>query len=295
MNQDEILFFTTGIEIRIRFLGASLPWATWLDALHRHNQRIAQMKPRVFALQFGGAVGTLAPLGLHGRKVAERIAKRLKVEMPAVPWHTQRDRMAEMGCVLAMLVGTLGKMGRDVSLLMQSEVGEFFEPDGEGRGGSSTMPHKRNPISSAILLSAATRVPGLVAALLSAAVQEHERGLGGWHAEWETMTEVFRLAGGAMHHALGIAEGGSVDAAAMQRNLDLLGGVPMAETVSYAVAAKLGKMRAHGILEKASRRAVSRPPLALIALMVSSTTFHRCTRSPALPTPPSLDCEEGGW
>jgi 3-carboxy-cis,cis-muconate cycloisomerase len=229
-------------------------FATWLDALHRHRERLAQMKPRVFTLQFGGAVGTLAPYRHKGKVLAENLADLLLLNTPDIPWHTQRDRIGEFASNLALLVGTLGKIGRDVSLLMQSEVGEFTEAVHSGQGGSSTMPHKRNPVSSAVLLSVAMRVPALASTIFTVMPQEHERGLGGWQAEWETIPEILRLTAGALQAAISIAEDGSAIPSAMQHNLFLLKGVPMAEAVSFALAEKIGKAEAHGLLEETVRR-----------------------------------------
>jgi 3-carboxy-cis,cis-muconate cycloisomerase len=230
--------------------------AGWLDALHRHKVRLARVRSESIALQFGGAVGTLASLGGDGFAVTEALAVELGLPAPEVPWHTQRDRIVEIATTLGALVGTLGKIARDVSLLMQTEVGEFMEPLGEGRGGSSTMPHKRNPVASAVMLSAATRVPGLVSTMLSAMVQEHERGVGGWHAEWETLTEIVRLTAGCLRCAEEIAEGAIIDAAAMQVDLDLLHGVAMAEAVAFALARRAGKAQSHRIVEEISQRAL---------------------------------------
>ena len=167
--------------------------AGWLDGMNRHRERFAQTRTRVLVLQFGGAVGTLAALGEKGLQIAEALAAELQLDLPAMPWHTQRDRVAEVATTLGLCTGSLGKMARDISLHMQTEVAEVLEPAGEGRGGSSTMPHKRNPVSAAVVLSAAVRVPGLVGTMLSALVQEDERGLGNWQAEWETLPEIFRL------------------------------------------------------------------------------------------------------
>src|SRR5213075_2743086 len=139
--------------------------------------------------------------------VAAAIAQALGLDLPDVPWHAQRDRVAEVATTLGLLVGTLGKLARDVSLMMQTEVGEAAEPSAAGWGGSSTMPHKRNPVGSAVILAAAIRVPALVSVMLSAMVQEHERGLGGWHAEWETLPEICTLAAGALAQTTAIIEG----------------------------------------------------------------------------------------
>jgi 3-carboxy-cis,cis-muconate cycloisomerase len=172
-----------------------------------------------------------------------------------MPWHSQRDRIAEVGTTLGLCVGSLGKIARDISLHMQTEIAEVFEPAGEGRGGSSTMPHKRNPVSAAIVLSAATRVPGLVSTMLSAMVQEDERGLGDWHAEWETLPEIFRLTAGALHQMATIVPRLEVDASRMRHNLDATHGLIFAEAVTMAMGAHIGKSAAHTLVEEASRQA----------------------------------------
>jgi 3-carboxy-cis,cis-muconate cycloisomerase len=172
-----------------------------------------------------------------------------------MPWHTQRDRVAEAATTLGLCTGTLGKIARDISLHMQTEIAEVFEPAGEGRGGSSTMPHKRNPVSAGIVLSAATRIPGLVSTMLSAMVQEDERGLGNWHAEWETLPEIFRLTAGAIHQMATIIPHLEIDAARMRRNLDATQGLIFAEAVTMALASHIGKSAAHTLLEEATREA----------------------------------------
>jgi 3-carboxy-cis,cis-muconate cycloisomerase len=229
--------------------------AGWLDAINRHRERFAETRIRVLVVQFGGAVGTLAALGDKGLQVAEALAAELHLALPALPWHTQRDRVAEVATTLGLCTGTLGKMARDISLHMQTEIAEIFEPAGEGRGGSSTMPHKRNPVSAAIVLSAATRVPGLVSTMLSAMVQEDERGLGNWQAEWETLPETFRLTAGAIHQMATIVPDLEVDVARMRRNLDATQGLIFAEAVAVAMGKHIGKPAAHELLEAASRRA----------------------------------------
>ena len=229
--------------------------AGWLDAVERHAARLPELLSRALVLQLGGAAGTLAALGGKGLEVAEALASDLGLRMPAIPWHAQRDRIAEFATFLGLLTGTLGKIARDVSLLMQTEVGEAFEPAAEGRGGSSTMPQKRNPVSAAVALAAAARVPGLVATLLSAMVQEHERGLGGWHAEWETLPELCVLAAGALRQTVETIEGLEVDPARMRANLEATRGRILAEAASMALAARVGRSQAHEIVERASRRA----------------------------------------
>ena len=229
--------------------------AGWLDAMNRHRERFTETRARVLVLQFGGAVGTLAALREKGLQVAEALAAELHLGLPFVPWHTQRDRVAEAATTLGLCTGTLGKIARDISLHMQTEIAEVFEPAGEGRGGSSTMPHKRNPVSAAIVLSAATRVPGLVSTMLSAMVQEDERGLGDWHAEWETLPEIFRLTAGALHQMATIVPHLEVDAARMKRNLDATQGLIFAEAVTMALGSQIGKAAAHTLVEGASRLA----------------------------------------
>ena len=231
--------------------------AGFLSAVERHRVRIGELRSRTFTLQLGGAVGTLAALGPRAMDAAAAVAETLGLALPDVPWHAHRDRVAEVATTLALLVGTLGKLARDVSLLMQTEVGEASEASAAGRGGSSTMPHKRNPVGSAAILSAAARVPALTAVMLGAMVQEHERGLGGWHAEWETLPEICMLAAGALSQAVVVVEGLQVDAARMKKNLELTRGLILAEAVSTALGEKLGKAGAHALVEEASARSIS--------------------------------------
>jgi 3-carboxy-cis,cis-muconate cycloisomerase len=230
--------------------------AGWLGAVTRSRQRLEELKPRLLMLQFGGASGTLAALGENALAVAETLAEELELGLPEQPWHTQRDRLVEFGAVLGLIAGSLGKLGRDISLLMQTEAAEVFEPSAPGKGGSSTMPHKRNPVGAAVLIGAATRVPGLLATLFAAMPQEHERSLGLWHAEWETLPEICCLVSGALQQALLIARGLEVDAARMQRNLDLTQGLVLAEAVSIVLAQRLGRDAAHHLLEQCCKRAV---------------------------------------
>jgi 3-carboxy-cis,cis-muconate cycloisomerase len=231
--------------------------AGWLDAILRHRVRLAEIRPRVFTLQFGGAVGTLAALGGNATAVAKALALELKLELPSAPWHAHRDRVAEVATTLGLCIGTLGKIARDISLHTQTEVAELFEPAGEGRGGSSTMPHKRNPVTCAVVLAAAQRVPGLVSTLLGAMVQEEQRGLGGWHAEWETLPELVCLVGGALHHLAEMLPGLEVDAARMSENLEITRGLIFAEAVSMALGDRMGKMPAHMLVEAACKKALA--------------------------------------
>ncbi|MET0967859.1 MAG: 3-carboxy-cis,cis-muconate cycloisomerase [Tardiphaga sp.] len=234
-----------------------LKLAEYAAALQRSKGRLLRLRAEGLALQFGGAAGTLAALGDKGLAVAEQLAKELDLPLPDAPWHTHRDRIAEVASVLAILTGSCGKIARDVSLLMQTDVGEAFEPAGEGRGGSSTMPHKRNPVACAAALGAATMAPNLAATIFAAQVQDHERSAGPWHAEWPTLPTLLLVTSGALAAIVDIAEGLEVDADRMGDNLDATHGLIMAEAVTFALADKLGKSDAHHLVEAATKRAVA--------------------------------------
>lgn len=230
--------------------------AGWLDAMLRHNARLAELKPRALVLQFGGAAGTLASLGNRALRVSATLAEELALTLPSMPWHTNRDRVAEVAAFHGLLAGTLGKIARDLSLAMQTEVAEVFEPFGEDRGGSSSMPHKRNPVMAAVVISAALRVPGLVSTMLSSMMQEHERGLGGWHAEWETLPEICIVTGGALRRMIEEVSGLEVRTDKMRSNLEISNGLIYAEALSMTLAEKIGSEEAHALIEHASRRAL---------------------------------------
>lgn len=229
--------------------------AGWLAAIERHHARLNQTQKDVLVIQFGGAVGTLAALGDRGPAVASALADDLKLAVPDLPWHAHRDRFAEVATTLGLLVGSLGKIARDISLMAQTEVGEVSEPSAPGRGGSSTMPHKQNPVGCAVMLSAAIRVPALVSTMLTSMVQEHERGLGGWHAEWETLPEICMLAGGAVAQAAFVLGGLEVHEQRMAENIEATHGLIFAEAVAMVLRKNLGREEAHGLLEHASRLA----------------------------------------
>ena len=231
--------------------------AGWLDAIDRHRARLAETQERCLVLQFGGAVGTMAALGARGLDVAANLAKELQLPLPELPWHSHRDRMAEIATTIGLCCGTLGKIARDISLHTQTEVGEVFEPTADGRGGSSTMPHKRNPVTCAVVLSAVARVPPLVSTMLSAMVQEQERGLGGWHVEWETLPEIVRLTAGALHHLTTTVSELEIDPERMRQNLDLTHGLIFAEAVTMALAEKMPRSEAHELVDLACKRAQS--------------------------------------
>src|ERR1700744_3516068 len=234
-----------------------LKLAEYAAALNRSRARLRRLRSETLALQFGGASGTLAALGEHGWRVAENLARELDLPLPEAPWHTHRDRFAEAASVMAIIAGSCGKIARDVSLLMQTDVGEAFEPSGEGRGGSSTMPHKRTPVAAATALAASTMAPSLAATIFAAQVQDHERSAGPWHAEWPTLPALLLVASGGLAAIVDIAEGLEVDVVRMRANLDTTHGLIMAEAVAFALAETIGKSEAHDLVEAASKKAVA--------------------------------------
>ena len=236
-------------------LGAKL--AAVLSAVDRHRGRLKALRRTSLVVQFGGAAGTLASLGQRGIAVSEALAADLALDMPDMPWHTQRDRLCDIAATLGMLTATLGKLARDIALLAQSEVSEAREPALPGRGGSSTMPQKRNPVGASIALEAAVRVPALVSTMLTCAVQEHERGLGNWPAEWTTLPEIALLASGALAAMVEVIEGLDVDADRMRANLDVTQGLIFAEAVQMALAPSLGRDTAHALVGAASKKSIA--------------------------------------
>ena len=230
--------------------------ATWLMPLRRHQDRLARLERDVPLVQFAGAAGTLASLGADGIRVLEGLAAELNLKVPEIAWHTGRDQLAEVVSFLGLLTGSLAKIALDVTLLMQSEVDEVREPYRPGRGSSSTMPQKRNPIGSEFVLAAAAGVRQLVPGMLGAMVQDHERATGPWHTEWLMLPQAFALSAGALHHSRLILQGLEVDEGAMRRNLDLTGGMISAEAVMMALAPELGRSEAHHLVADACRRAL---------------------------------------
>jgi 3-carboxy-cis,cis-muconate cycloisomerase len=249
-----------------------LKLARWAALVARARENLQEAAGKAAVLQFGGAAGTLAALGKKGQRVAKRLAEELDLQLDA-PWHAERDRIANVASAAGILIGAGGKIARDVSLLMQTEIGEVFEPTGKGRGGSSTMPHKRNPIACAQILAAANLAPSLVSTLLSGMVQEQERALGGWQAEWIAIPQLFLLASGVASRLAEIAEGMEIDAARMRKNLDATHGLIMGEAVQMALGAALGRLEAHDLLEAASKRAAreKRPLLDVLSRMPEIT------------------------
>jgi 3-carboxy-cis,cis-muconate cycloisomerase len=231
--------------------------AEWAAAIRRCHDCLERTFDEALVLQFGGASGTLAMLGERGQAVARELAAELQLACPDAPWHTQRDRMASLICAFGVLTGSLGKIARDISLLMQTEVGEVAEPGGDGRGGSSTMPQKHNPSGCAITLAAANRVPGLVSSYLSAMVQEHERSVGGSQSEWPVVAGIVQATAAAAASVREIAEGITVDATRMRQNLDATRGTIFAEKAMALLAGKIGRSAAHELLEKATQKVVA--------------------------------------
>jgi 3-carboxy-cis,cis-muconate cycloisomerase len=230
--------------------------AGWFGAVHRCHLRLKRACEEALVLQFGGAAGTLAAFGNAGPQVAEGLANELGLPLPDAPWHTNRDRLAALICACGVLVGSLGKIARDISLMSQQEIAEVAEPAAEGRGGSSTMPQKRNPVGCAIALAASTRVPGLVSSYLSAMVQENERGVGGSQAEWPIVVDIVEATGAAAHSIAEVAEGLTVDPARMRENLQSTRGTIFAEKAALLLGKKIGKHRSNKLLEAATRNSL---------------------------------------
>jgi len=231
--------------------------ATLLSGFDRHLERLKELRPRVLVGEFGGAAGTLASLGKDGLKVHDPLMKELGLGQPAIAWHTMRDSIAEVGCFLGLVTGTLGKIATDVKLMMQTEVEEVYEPFAEGRGSSSTMPQKRNPISCNYIIACTSMVRQNVAALLDAMVEDHERSTGPWEIEWISVPEIFCLASGALNQARFLLEGLEVDPARMRANLDLTRGLIVSEAVMMGLGPHLGRQRAHDLVYDICRKSIT--------------------------------------
>lgn len=231
--------------------------AGWLDATLQHRERLNVLLERTLVLQFGGAVGTLAALHDRGAQVAALLAEELGLNQPRIPWHAQRERIAEAATTYGLLSATLAKIARDLSLQMQTEIAEVSEPAGAGRGSSSTMPHKQNPVACAAVLASASRVPPLVSAILSGVSGEFQRSLGPWQSEWETLPEIVRLTAGASHHLAALLPRLEVHREKMRANLELTRGLIFAEAITFALGERLNRASAHKLVEAACRRAQS--------------------------------------
>ena len=236
--------------------------AGWLVSVLEVGTRLREVRESGLAVQLGGAVGTLASLGPAGTQVLGEFARELDLLEPVVPWHTDRVRISDLGGALSLVAGVLGKISQDIILMAQTEVGEVAEPAGEGRGGSSTLPHKRNPILSVTAAANARRVLDLSHTLQAAMVSEHERAAGAWHSEWETLSDALAFGGGAAAAVREVTEGLEVYPEKMLKNLNATGGLLLAENVATVAAEHLGRLEAHELVEEASHRALeSRKPL----------------------------------
>ncbi len=249
--------------------------AGWMTAIDEAADGLHRVRNQRLAVQFGGAAGTLAALGDRGQTVRALLADELGLACPVLPWHTGRLRITELAAALAGACGVLGKIGRDVTLLAQSEVAEAREGP-SGAGGSSTMPHKRNPVAAVVILGCAKQAPGLLATLAAAAEQEHQRAAGAWHAEWQPLADLLRLTGSAAAWAAELLAGLQVDAGRMRANLDAAGGLPLAESVAAALAPGLGRLPAHDLVAEASATAVrtGRPLAEVLGAPVLATRIE---------------------
>jgi len=241
--------------------------ATLLAAFARHRERLNELRARVLVGEFGGAAGTLSSLGGRGLATQAELMKELKLGVPAIAWHTVRDCIAEVGCFLGLVTGTCGKIALDVKLLMQTEVEEVYEPFHEGRGSSSTMPQKRNPISSVYITALVSVVRQQVAALLDAMVEDHERATGPWEIEWIVIPEIFCLTASALAQTEFVLKGLQVDDKKMRANLDLTKGLIVSEAVMMGLGPYLGRQYAHDLVYDICRKVVAsgRPLVDLLA------------------------------
>lgn len=241
--------------------------ATWLSAIDRHRTRLAELRGRVEVVQFSGAAGTLASLSGNGLATQEALAKELGLAVPDITWHTIRDGFAEVTGFLALVAASIGKIGYDIMLMMQTETGEVLEPYVAGRGASSTMPQKRNPISSEMMLAAAKIVREQHSAMLDAMVQDHERATGQWHVEWHALPTAFIVASGGLAAAAEVLEGLEVRPDAMRQVLDTTKGLIVAEAVMMGLAPHIGRQVAHDVVYDCCRKALSCEATFLDALM----------------------------
>jgi 3-carboxy-cis,cis-muconate cycloisomerase len=229
----------------------------WLLMIRRHRERLAQLRPRALIGQFGGAAGTLASLGGQGLAVQEALMRELGLGVAPVTWHVARDGLVETVQFLGLAAGSLGKIALDVMLMMSNELGEAFEPFVKGRGASSTMPQKRNPISCELMLAASKTVRQHAGLALDAMVQDFERATGPWHIEWTAIPEAFVLTAGALRQACFMLGGLEVDTARMAANLDITGGLIVAEAVMMGLAPHIGRQTAHDAVYDACRAALA--------------------------------------
>lgn len=249
--------------------------AVWLLMVRRHRERLQQLRPRVLIGQFGGAAGTLASLGEQGLAVHEALARELELDAAPITWHVARDGLAETVQFLGLVTSSLGKIAVDVMLMMTNEVAEAFEPFVKNRGASSTMPQKRNPISCELMWAASKTVRQHAGLALDAMLQDFERATGPWHIEWSAIPESFVLTAGALRQAKFMLAGLEVDTARMRSNLDISGGLIVAEAVMMGLAPALGRQTAHDVVYDACRRAfLERRPLADVLGEDGKVTAH---------------------
>ena len=226
--------------------------AGWLAPLKRHQVRLEELEPRLFVVQLGGAAGTLAPLGEQGVAVMERLARGLDLGVPEIPWHSQRDRFAELAGWLSLVTGSLGKMAQDVILMAQSEVGEIAESADVDRGGSSTMPQKRNPIQSELIVAAARQNAALLSSMHQAQIQEHERGTHGWQVEWIAMPQMLSLTARALERTQWLTENMQPDVKRMAANVEASNGMMLAEAISFVLAEHMPRSEAKRMVREAA-------------------------------------------
>jgi 3-carboxy-cis,cis-muconate cycloisomerase len=248
---------------------------TWLVGVDEARAMLRRVRFERLAAQLGGAAGTLASLHDAGTVVLRAFSRRLGLAEPLVPWHTDRTRATELAASLGTVIGVLGKMARDITLLAQAEVAEIAEGEGSAHGTSSTLPQKQNPVRAVLILAAAERAPGLVGTAFHAMVQEHERATGAWHAEWETQRQLLRLAGGATHHAARMLETLKVDSARMEQNLAITGGLVMAESLAGRLSAKIDPAVAKALVRRCSEESAARHvPFAEVVALDAEVRQH---------------------
>lgn len=244
-------------------------WHAQIDRVRSELDRVRRKAPTV---QLGGAVGTLASLEGSGERILRSVAHRLELNEPELPWHTARDRVIRIQSTLGLVAGSMGKIAGDIALMMQTEVGEYSEA---AAGGSSTMPHKRNPVASTLALAAAQRVTGMMSGAFASLLQQHERAAGPWHAEWDTLFDMLRLTAAAVRHVRNATDGPTVNTERMRDNLEHTHGVIMAEAAAMRLAPALGKAQAHEILAQACARAMeTQRPLAEILKADERVSAH---------------------
>lgn len=245
-----------------------------LSAVQRHQERLAQLEARVLVGEFAGAAGTLASLDKGAMQTQAGLCAELGLAQPLVAWHTMRDNIAECGAFLGLVGGTLGKLAMDVKLMMQTEVAEVYEPYHHGRGSSSTMPQKRNPIASCYIHAAISVVRQHAAALMDAMVADHERSTGPWEIEWIVLPEAFCLMAGALKHSIAVVQGLEVDAKAMMRNIEMTGGLVMSEAVMMGLGKHIGREYAHDLVYDLCRESLAKK-VPLIELLAAHPEIAR--------------------